>query len=375
MKYNKFIFLYTSNFCARVNDFFCIEEWIAHGYDMEYWDLSAFTCHEHIADYKVDGLTIKKIQSIKEFSILVKEYKQYTTLYLTWVNYCWYSAGFYRVLSKYNCDYAFFDNGLQPSFSKGIKRKLTLEKIKSVLRNRYYSVIGRPFFLKPANYYFQLSESFVGVDKANKNTINSWCNSGDYERNRKLQIIDEGKYVVFLDQYIPYHNDNVLNGQKMVNPEEYYQSLNRCFSLIEKQYRIPVVIAAHPAAAKYKEINPFEGRKIIFNKTAELVKYSDLVLAHFTTAINYVVLNEKRMILITSNAIKEVRPSVEYQINNIASILGAPCINQDEVTQKDIILEQVNLQKYEDYKYRYTTNHFSEMKSNFDNIIQTIENK
>ena len=64
MKYNKYIVLYSSNFCARINDFFCLDEWITDGYDIEYWDLSRITCHEHLAEFSLEGLTIRVILSI-----------------------------------------------------------------------------------------------------------------------------------------------------------------------------------------------------------------------------------------------------------------------------------------------------------------------
>ena len=48
-----------------------------------------------------------------------------------------------------------------------------------------------------------------------------------------------------------------------------------------------VVIAAHPKV-EYKS-NKFN-RKIYFNKTLQLIKNSNLVLAHMSTAINYAVI-------------------------------------------------------------------------------------
>lgn len=373
MQYNKFIFLYISNFCARISDFFGIEEWVLNGYDVEYWDLSAFTCHEHLADYKVKGLTIRIIKDVSEFSSLVKDYQKYKTLYFTWVNYCWYSAGFYRVLSKYNCEYAFFDNSLIPSASTRKKFKgLFSRRFWGVVKNSYYKYILKIFNLKVANYYFQLSESFVGVDKTNSTTVHGWCNSGDFENNRKLSIVKEGKYIVFLDQYIPYHNDNVLNGFKKADPKKYFASLNRCFDIIEKKYGVPIVIAAHPAATKYKENNPFNGRDLIYNQTSELVKSCEMVLAHFTTALSYVVLNEKNLILLTSDAIKEVRPEIDEFIIRLADLLGIRCVNQDYATENDFTIDELNIDKYNDYKYRYLTNRHSENYSNFENIIKVI---
>ena len=375
MSYNKFIILYTSNFCARVNDFFCVDEWMVHGYDVEYWDLSAFTCHETLAEYKVDGLTIRKIKDISEFTKQVIEYKNFETLYLTWINYCWYSAQFYEILSKYNCSYAYFDNGLIPPISTGnTKPKLSLERILHGLRNRYYEYRKKSKALKPAKYYFRLSDSFYGVDKVDEHTKYGWCNSGDFERNKRLTSVIDQDYIVFLDQYIPYHNDVILNGQRQVDPDSYFESLNRCFSIIEKKYNMPVIIAAHPAANKYKDNNPFNGRNVIFNKTSELVKNSKFVLAHFTTAISYVVLNQKPMMLLNSNAIKDVRPQMSEYIIQLSELLGLKCINQDTATEEDIDFAAIDQTKYNDYKYTYLTNHYSEKESNFDSIIRLIEN-
>lgn len=378
MLYNKFVFLYTSNFCTRINDFYNLEDWVANGYDVEYWDLSAITCHEHLSDLHVEGLTTRTITTLREFRNLVKENRSNNVLYLTWVNYCWYSAGFYSVLSQYNCDYAFFDNGLLPSFSyqsKNRKRRVTLRKIYHFLRDKYYRYSIKTPLLKPATFYFQLSDSYKGHDKIDSNTIHGWCNAGDYERNRKLQKAVEGKYIVFLDQYLPYHNDITLNGQKHIDADLYYSSINNAFSLIETQFGVPVVIAAHPAANRYNEINPFEGRRILFNKTAELVKGAELVLAHYTTAISYVVLNRKRMILFTSDAIRNFSPYIDSYIQQLANLLSLNCINLDSLTKEQLFLSEIPDSEYEDYKYKYLTNEHSKSISNFDSIISTLNQK
>lgn len=384
MCYSKFVILYTSNFCSRINDFYCVEEWVSHNYDVEYWDLSAFTCHEHLADYNVEGLKNRVVSSLKEFKDLVSKNNNATTLYMTWVNYCWYSAGFYDALSEYNCNYAFFDNGLIPNFDlpsdassvicKMIKkmRRISYTKIKNLIMSKYRDRKINTNHLNPAKFYFKLSETYLGVDKMDGETIVGWCNSGDYERNKRLKEIKETNYIVFLDQYIPYHNDNVLMGLKQINSCEYYSSLNRCFSLLEEKYKMPIVVAAHPAALKYKENNPFDGRKIIFNKTAELVKQSEFVIAHYTTAISFVVLNNKRILFLSSDSIKKLRPNIDYYICRFSELLGAKLLNQDTATYSDLEIEEVDIQKYNDYKYKYLTNRYSESKSNFDNIIKVI---
>lgn len=384
MNYNKFVVLYTSNFCSRINDFYNIEEWVSHGYDIEYWDLSSFTCHEHLADYKVEGAKIVEVANLKEFDLLVEQCDSTSTLFMTWVNYCWYSAGFYEVLSRHGCHYAYFDNGLIPpipsiqdnsTFTEKMKKKfgqLSITNIKSIIRNKSFAYHKQKKRLLPAKYYFKIVESYTGIDKIDADTTVGWCNSGDFENNRQMTSSNNNKYIVFLDQYIPYHNDNILNGQRQVCAEDYYCAINRCFSLIEKKYKLPVVVAAHPAATKYKLFNPFEGRMVIFDKTSELVKNSSFVLAHFTTAISYVVLNKKKILFLTSNAIKEIRPQTNSYIEYLAQLLGAKCLNQDTATIEDLKIDEIDVQKYNQYKYSYLTNNHSEAKTNFQNIIDLI---
>ncbi len=369
MRYNKFVFLYTSNFCERINDFYCIDQWVANGYDVEYWDLSSFTCHEHLAEYKVDGLVVKEVVDLKEFKCLVKEYKKFATLYLTWVTYCWYSAGFYEILSKNKCDYAFFDNGLIPPLNVSKEKKYSVRRFINSIKGHYYITRSKTPLLRPASYYFRLTPEYFGADKIDRNTVLGWCNSGDYESNFKINSYSEGKYIVFLDQYIPYHNDNILNGFKQIEPEGYYRVINSFFRIIEKETGYPVIIAAHPAAKKYNDFNPFEGRKVIFNQTAELVKGCELVLAHFTTAISFVVLNNKKMLLMETKTISEVRPDFGDYILQLAELLGLKCINIDEVRDNNTLLEYVTMKGYNEYKYRYLTNKNAENHNNYENIM------
>lgn len=374
MKYNKFIILYTSNFCERVSDFFCVKEWIESGYDIEYWDLSQFTCHETLKAVQIEGLIINEILNIKDFERHVKSLNSQNTLFLTWVNYCWYSAGFYEVISKYKFDYAFFDNGLIPSLTTSIvKKNKSIMQVLRGIRNRYYLYRAKTHVLKPASYYFRLSEVHDGgADKIDHNTIIGWCNSGDYEHNSRLKPSGNKDFVVFLDQYIPYHNDNTLNGQKQIDPERYYCSVNRFFEYVENRYGVPVVIAAHPAAMRYNTDNPYNGRKICFNLTSELVHDCKFVLSHFTTAISFVVLNNKKMISLTSDVFVNERPWMDKYIQRISDVLGVPYVNIDHL--KNIDIDDISIETYEKYKYTYLTNKYSESQSNFKSILQTLNN-
>ena len=74
--------------------------------------------------------------------------------------------------------------------------------------------------------------------------------------------------------------------------------MNALFDKIEKQYDLPVIVAAHPKSG-YRE-QDFMGRPIILYKTPELLKYAELVLAHYSTSLIELVLQKKKVIFMYS---------------------------------------------------------------------------
>jgi len=133
------------------------------------------------------------------------------------------------------------------------------------------------------------------------------CNSFDYDNYLDLEEKNESRvisedYIVFLDEYVPYHPDNLINNiQPNCNPETYYIYLNNYFNKIEKEFNTSIIIAAHPRS-EYKKIgNKFDGRKIIINKTNNLVKFSKFVIAHSSTSLSYAALYGKYINIIYSS--------------------------------------------------------------------------
>ena len=112
-------------------------------------------------------------------------------------------------------------------------------------------------------------------------------------------------HILFLDNYLPFHPDFQLSGsaQPDISPERYYGRLNAFFSYLEAKLGLPVVIAAHPRARKENYSGYFNGRKVEYGKTIELVAAAKAVLAHASTSINFAVLFRKPIIFITSDQI------------------------------------------------------------------------
>ncbi|WP_125172448.1 hypothetical protein [Leptospira levettii] len=113
-------------------------------------------------------------------------------------------------------------------------------------------------------------------------------------------------YIVFLDEYSPYHPDNdfflIPHADKK---ETYYPRLERFFHYLEKKYNAKVVIAAHPRS-EYQTKEHFKSFAIIKDRTLDLIKNSHFALIHSSTSINFINLFEKEAIFFNTSSMRWV---------------------------------------------------------------------
>ena len=112
-------------------------------------------------------------------------------------------------------------------------------------------------------------------------------------------------------------NDNVVLGldPPILDPEQdYFSKLRAFFDLIESILKVEVIIAAHPRSSYSKQ--HFGRRKIIRNRTCELIRDSKVVITHCSTAINYSILFKKPAIFITQDLL--IKSRFNNRINSMA---------------------------------------------------------
>lgn len=139
---------------------------------------------------------------------------------------------------------------------------------------------------------------------------------------------------------------------------------------IEKKYGCEVVIAAHPSSLKYEERDFFCGRKVYYNRTAELISHSMGAITCNSTAISFPVIDKKPILIYTSNDIES-----KYSFFNtylLPQLLDLEVVNIDDCSEG--YFRDVNMQKYEKYKYDYLTTPISENINNSDIIISILNN-
>lgn len=120
------------------------------------------------------------------------------------------------------------------------------------------------------------------------------------------------KHIVFLDEYEPFHPDYGKLGVKTVSPDSYFALLNSFFSLLEKKFDLPVVIAAHPAAQMPEYKQYFEGRSVVQGETVELVRDAKYVLGHTSTAFQFAFLYQKPFLNFVTAAMIKVPNKLEW---------------------------------------------------------------
>jgi hypothetical protein len=223
-------------------------------------------------------------------------------------------------------------------------------------------ILRRLNIVKKYELVFIAGSVLASIDQYAKKVISfNLCDYDNYTNNKytNKRLVTE-KYAVFLDTNLPYQSDLALVGLPVVSALPYFKSLNRFFDVLEKSYGLKVVIAAHPTSNYSSEL--FNGREIYRMQSPELVKNAEFCIAHNSTAISYAVLNEKPMIFIFTEEMRDIyKKTVMLQIASLANYFEVETYNVDTVScSEDIVIKAPNLEIYQKYKYSYLTSLSSE---------------
>ena len=308
-----------------------------------------------------------EIREINKAKILIDNFKP-TFVFDNMTPHSHNSSEIRKILKQKKIKTIFIQSGLVPTVKRNIYEKLHrifflllrptifYSKIKKILKNKYS---GKN---KEKNCEIILISGLKGINEVNKNKEIIYSHSYDYELyldyKKKLNKIVSPKknFIVFLDQYLPFHPGAVMRGEKpKVTKKNYYPTINNFFSFLENRTNKKVLIASHPRADYSKE-NPFLNRELVKDKTIELVNNADIVLAHTSTSISYAILFNKPLIFLTSNEI--IKSYDDFRINSLARELSSTLINIDQPKSFSKIIDlskisKISNEKYSDYKRNY----------------------
>jgi hypothetical protein len=376
----KVIYISSAHLTDKISREYCIDFLIAKGIAVEYWDLTNLWRGEFneigtkITNYLCTFRTYSEVESRLRLT------GNGDALYVVLFTYSGHFVKPFRLLSKYNCKMLFMAWQAMPIKShqkwRGVLAEFfnPLQLAKKIYYKAKIIVYGKLSLVKQFDIVFAAGQACMR---------NNWhatkvvpINSIDYDQfirtESKEEKVVEGRYAVFLDAYLPYHPDVKFYGKQAIKPAEYYASLDRFFQLLEAEYAIKVVIAAHPRASF--SVEPFQGREVYYGQTSELVRDAEFVINHHSTSQSYAVLSHKPIIFIYTNEMVSLYENtfVSWAVD-FAEYLDAAIYNIDKIIHgAQISIRDVNTRCYDNYKYSYLTARESEHATTPDIFFREI---
>jgi hypothetical protein len=165
-----------------------------------------------------------------------------------------------------------------------------------------------------------------------------------------------GGYAVFIDQDYCFHPEFTCERTTtVISPQRYFPTICNGLRQISSAIGAQVKIAAHPRATyRQRPQDYFGGFPVEYDRTAELIRDSRVVVCHDSTAVQFAVLFQKPIIFVTTD---ELMACYEGRsIVKVAAELGKVPINLDDTKLDSVAWRRqldVDLRKYASYRSRY----------------------
>ncbi|MDQ6770724.1 MAG: hypothetical protein M3Z54_12140 [Gemmatimonadota bacterium] len=227
--------------------------------------------------------------------------------------------------------------------SEGLRRLLHSTTPRSALRKLARK--GRQLLYRdpPADLVMLTGSASLQEARVQRTVNRVWAHTFDYDiylSNGHQELELGERYAVFLDEDMAFHLDYDHSGiEPPTTLGRYYPVMNRFFERFERANGMRVIVAAHPRSHYEMHPDVWSGRTVIRNKTAQLVRGADCVLAHSSTSVSFAVLWRKPILFLSSNDLANsyLGPHIALRSN----LLQQPLVNVDECP--DVVPDQDGL--------------------------------
>jgi hypothetical protein len=322
----KIIFLHEGHFSKAYYEMFGIETLENNGYKVEVWNFMPFLkSSEFQKETPPDPIIWNGYHIFKNRKEAIKAVSGLfsSSLVICGLHYNIETYIFYRIMSKNKIIYCSNLAMAIPTGTMTVKKstgvRLQRVNISRIILRAFLAVPFRYLGIKPVDIIFAMGEKYLtcGYPSSEKSEI-LWVHFYDYDKYllamEKSPLV-EHKAGIFLDEYLPFHPDNIDMKVPAVNADEYFSLLRNFFDHIENKFGVNIIIAAHPRS-RYDEMpDMFGGRPVIRGKTVELIQKADFVIMHHSMSINYAVLFKKPIIFITTDQVDQYLtedPTIEW---------------------------------------------------------------
>lgn len=374
---NKVVFLKETSFSLRDYHRFGINILLKNGFEVYVVDFTPLinpNWHE-MADTFVHK-EFKNLIYVRNNSQIYKELIKFNTnsFFICLFQLSLSTYKIYRFISKYKIPYgviAWSGTVYEERFLE--KKSSTIDKIIKKLKNfrltrvRHYMLVYLPLSwlgLRPARYAFTATlSSGMKLKTIGKGTEVILIHSFDYDNYLdSLKMPDEhSNTVVFLDQNLPFHMDQVLYpAHNRPTSDTYFPDLCSAFDKIESFFDVKIIICGHPTADKLVLSELYGGREVVIGSTSDLVRSCIFCIAHYSISISYAVMHKKPIVFITTNSIEQ--SSLAKKILPYASLFGKIIKNVSEEFTIDLIKDL----EVDKTAYHYYMNYFIKSDDSYD---------
>jgi hypothetical protein len=173
--------------------------------------------------------------------------------------------------------------------------------------------------------------------------------------------------IVFLDENLIHHPDfEILSEERIENGEHYIKSLEAFLTRLGRSKSLSPKIALHPRTKVNSFSNKIESR---IYETLNLVKESEIVVAHASTSIHYAIILNKSLLLTTTNELNKIS-RIRF-IEPYSEELNIPIINIDEFNDFENIDSYINKSEYRKYMDKYIISNNLEADSKTHEIVNS----
>lgn len=314
----RIIFLRETHFNFPKNRGPCIDVLKKNGFRVEIWDMMPILHPEflenytypHAYDYEELAVFHDRLEAYRALSSLSQ-----SDFVINDISYLFWNLEVYRALSRSKARYAVRYENAVPIY-KDSRKEMFKKRLKFFFGfkrpNSKFLVLWKKLFMRLPFRWLGVRPAHLilaGGDKCfmyrypvDRNTKILRIHAADYDLylKGKDSPCATSPVAVFIDEFLPFAHDALFDGRgSIMDVERYYSLLNSFFDRVEKETGLKVMIAANPRS-HYEDLpDYFNGRKCIRGKTIDLIKESQLVLAHRSTAVSFANLYNKPVIFMT----------------------------------------------------------------------------
>lgn len=275
-------------------------------------DLNKYLKQERLNSDKYEGIELVVVNDYKELDDFFKENSE--KFFITMFYNDNHTKYIYYLLKSFKIQYGNLSGisselGIDDVEGEiSLKKRLSPGHLVGALYNRFFRKFNNypPQFLAVSSKQKEEFQKKVNMCSDDVRIVR--LHSYDYENFLRAEPYkNDGKpYCVFLDPYIPFHPDLVIDADRKIDSKKYYFEMKEYFKCISNAYNCEVIVASHPRADESIQKRNWGDYKVVYSKTAELVKGAVLVLSHFSNSTALAVMSYKPVVVIVNDELQRV---------------------------------------------------------------------